>query len=102
MRKCFVAGILYREASFRDNIDNWPYGVNTGFVKYTDADMKMMAIGEIGAHFMAILLAVAAWMYLGDTSAFLKAPVALAALMVGWKLSLAIVHFGYKPEDSEG
>ena len=71
-------------------------------MKYTDADMKMMAIGEIGAHFMAILAAVGSWMYLGDVTAFLKAPVALVALLVAWKFSIAIVHFGYRPEDQEG
>ena len=83
-------------------IDNWPYQVNTEPVKYTDADMKMMAIGEIGAHLMAILAAVASWMYLGSTTVLLKAPVALVALLVAWKFSVAIVHFGYEPEDQEG
>lgn len=98
MSRCSVVAILDRVASSRTYLDNRPYEVNTDFVKYSDADMKMMAVGEIGAHFMAILFAVAAWIYLGDMSIVLKVPMSFFALMLGWKASLAIVHIGYVPD----
>jgi len=90
-----------RGASFRVNIDNWPYEVNTDFVKYSDTDMKLMAVGEIGAHFVAILFAVSAWLYLGDASIVIKVPLSFFALMFGWKASLALVHAGYRPDEDD-
>jgi len=70
-------------------------------VKYTDFDMKMMALGEIGAQLMALLIAVAAWIFLGELSAFIKAPVALVVLLVVAEVALKFIHIGYKPEQEE-
>jgi hypothetical protein len=101
LRRYSVAETQDRVASFRTHIDNRLYEVNTDFVKYSDTDMRMMAIGEIGAHFMAALLAVAAWLYLGDMSIVLKAPLSFFALMFGWKASIALVHVGYTPDEDD-
>ena len=68
-------------------------------MQYSEWDMKMMALGEIGAQLMSVLLAVTTWFYLGETSVFLKAPACLVVLAVVAKLSLGFIHLGYKPEE---
>jgi len=71
-------------------------------VKYTDFDMKMMAWGEVAAQLIAILAAVAIWVYMGELSAFVKVPVALVVLLAVAKISLDFVHIGYDPEKQKG
>lgn len=71
-------------------------------MKYTDWDMKMMALGEIGADLMSILASVALWILLGDTSWLLKLPAAFATQRVVGKSGLWFIHLGYKPEEQEG
>lgn len=70
-------------------------------MKYTDFDMKMMALGEIAAQLIALLVAVGSWFYLGDLSVFIKVPVALVVLLVVAELALKFVHVGYNPEQEE-
>jgi len=76
--------------------------MNTNSVKYTDADMRMMCYGEIGAQIMGVMLAVASWLYLGELSAFIKAPVVIVVLLLSAYLGLAFIHLGYNPDEQEG
>ena len=70
-------------------------------MKYSDWDMKMMALGEIGADLMGILSAVGLWFYLEEVPVPVRVPVVLVALVVVVKIGLAFVHIGYSP-DAEG
>lgn len=68
-------------------------------MKYTDWDMKMMALGEIGADFMSIVASIMVWMYLGDVSWLAKLPVAIVVQRVVGKAALGFVHLGYNPDE---
>ena len=68
-------------------------------MKYTDSDMKMMALGEIGADVMSVVAAVLVWVCLGDVLWLLKIPAAIVTQILVSKASLGFVHMGYRPED---
>jgi hypothetical protein len=70
-------------------------------VRYTDWDMKMMALGEMGADIMSFLLAVGVWVYLGDISWLLKAPAFFITQRVVSYLAHGFVHLGYEPDEQE-
>ncbi|MHC4237259.1 MAG: hypothetical protein ACYSSM_03235 [Planctomycetota bacterium] len=70
-------------------------------MKYTDWDMKMMALGEIGADFMAIIVSVGVWIYLDDMSWLLKIPAIIVTQRIVAYLALGFVHLGYDPEEQE-
>ena len=70
-------------------------------MKYTQHDMDMMALGEIGADIMSVLLAVAAWFLLDDQSIFVQVPSAVILYhLVSW-VAHGFVHLGYNPDEQE-
>ena len=68
-------------------------------MKYSDFDMKMMALGEIGNHLLALLLAIGSWAYLGELSVFVKIPVFLVVMLLAFDLGARFIHLGYDPEE---
>lgn len=70
-------------------------------MKYTDWDMKMMALGEIGADLMSFAVAVIVWLALGDASWLLKIPAFIVTQRLVSYLSLGFVHLGYNPEEQD-
>lgn len=70
-------------------------------MKYTDVDMKWMAIGEIGAHLMAVMASVAVCLY-SSWSILPTALVSFVAAVVVFNLALGFVHIGYDESDKDG
>lgn len=70
-------------------------------MKYTDWDMKIMALNEIGADIMAVLAAVGVWIYLGNTPWLLKLLAAFLTQRLVIKSALWFVHLGYEPDEQE-
>lgn len=70
-------------------------------MKYTQRDMDLMALGEVGADIMSFLLPVGVWVYLGDISWLLKIPVFFVMQRVVSYLAHGFVHLGYEPEEQE-
>lgn len=71
-------------------------------VNYSERDMRMMALGEIGAFLLGPVVAVGAVLAL-DEYGFLWR---LVAFLLAWHLAtsagLRIVHLGYVPEKHSG
>jgi len=68
-------------------------------MKYTDADMRMMAIGEVGADVMTVFLTVVAFICLNDLPFLIQLPICyFVCRVVSW-LALGFVHIGYNPDE---
>ena len=66
-------------------------------MKTNDRDMKLMALGEIGAFLLAIVAAVGAWKFLNETEVPLRIIVVFAVMYFSGSYALRFVHLGYKP-----
>jgi hypothetical protein len=69
-------------------------------VKTSDRDMKLMALGEIGAFLVSITSAAGIWMYLEGIQFPLRFVAALAVMYIVCRYALRFVHLGYKPEST--
>jgi hypothetical protein len=67
-------------------------------VKASPTDMKLMAIGEVGALLLSIAAAVWVVLVLDDVAMFIRAVGALAAMYVVARMALGFVHLGYVPD----
>lgn len=70
-------------------------------MKTSDRDMKLMALGEIGAFLLSIVLAAGAWMFFDEIMFPLRAVVALAVMYLASSYALRFIHLGYKPERTD-
>jgi len=68
-------------------------------MKYTDSDMAIMAIGEIGADLMTVMVAVVAFIYLNDLPYLIQLPLCCLLCVIINRLALGFVHLGYDPNE---